>query len=57
MPELLIKLQSEVARLHSLLADPEPGLMTWNGAVCDRWKAIAEMWDGNPRTIALLKEK
>lgn len=46
LPEPLPELKVEVDRLHALLADPEPGLITWNMFVGETWKRIAELWSG-----------
>lgn len=44
---LLEKLKIEVDKLHALLADPEPGLATWNMFVGETWKKIAvDLWEG-----------
>ena len=39
----LIALKKEVDKLYALLSDPQPGLMTWNGFVKERWNAIIEL--------------
>lgn len=39
----LQQLTSHVARLHSLLQDPEPGLITWVSMVSYEWNAITEL--------------
>ncbi len=36
----LQSLTHHVARLHSLLQRPEPGLFTWTEMVKDEWRAI-----------------
>jgi hypothetical protein len=41
---MLAALKNEVDKLHSLLADPQPGLATWCGFVGERWKKIADLW-------------
>ncbi len=38
----LAAVKVHVDRLHSLLADPQPGLFMWNEAVLDCWTEIAE---------------
>ena len=48
MIPLLEKLKVQVGLLNSLLCDPHPGLMSWNMAVGERWKAIAELWGDLP---------
>ena len=45
MPDILARLKLEVDKLHALLADPQPGLITWNEMVGRQWKAIAELWE------------
>jgi len=42
------KLEDHVARLHALLADPDPALASWCEAVGEQWKAIALAWGKEP---------
>lgn len=43
---VLEKLKTEVEMLNRLLQHPEEGLFSWSMMVGQRWKAIAELWDG-----------
>ena len=42
---LLNELQRHVKALSALLEDPQPGMFTWTEAVCNRWEAIAKLWE------------
>ena len=41
---VLDELTHRVNRLHGLLADPQPGLFTWNEFVLYHWQAIVNLW-------------
>ena len=50
---LLTELQGHVKVLSALLEDPQPGMFTWAEAVCNRWEAIAKLWeDPTPQSTA-----
>lgn len=40
---MIEKLAPEVAALHQLLADPHPGLSTWQEMVRERWDRITAL--------------
>ena len=42
---MLDELKLKTDLLHKLLADPEPGLLSWNEAVQATWKSIADLWE------------
>lgn len=44
-PTLTEKLTKNVFHLHLLLENPEPGLFTWNQAVLELWREIADLWE------------
>ncbi len=40
-------LKIQIDALYSLLNHPEPGLMTWNNFVSQRWYEIVKLWEAN----------
>ena len=43
-PEFLVPLREHTEKLHALLSDPHPGLVTWCLFVCEQWKAISDLY-------------
>lgn len=41
----LTQLRDYAGRLHSLLSDPQPGLLTWTSMVAREWTAICDLGD------------
>jgi hypothetical protein len=41
---LFAALKDHVDKLHALLAEPEPGLMTWSMFLGEHWKAVVGLW-------------
>jgi hypothetical protein len=52
MSEVLEKLKKEVALLNNLLQHPQPGLMSWNMVVAERWHSIIELYDPRLEELA-----
>lgn len=52
MPEVLEKLKKEVFILNKLLQDPEPGLISWNMYVAEKWHKIIELYDPKLEVLA-----
>ena len=41
---VLDELTQHVNRLHGLLANPQPGLFTWQEFVINHWQAVVHLW-------------
>lgn len=50
MSPVMEELKRRTNDLYSLLADPEPGLMSWNEAVYYSWDKIIALRSEEPKT-------
>ena len=53
-PDLLTRTTEVVDKLHALLHDPQPGLITWHGFVVQRLTELREL--SEPLTVEKVRE-
>lgn len=44
------ELKDHVDKMHQLLEDPQPGMISWNEFLTQHWKALIEGW-GKPMMV------
>lgn len=49
--ELMSEISRHALRLHQLMSDPQPGLMSWGAMVGHSAGFIADWWEGRMSTL------